>query len=102
MIFRIHYYTSERSFGTTEFDVEGCSSESEAITKMFIALDRPVMISHAEEITEKEGLEIGMEGIIHGWRWVQVEDVSDDGSGFAVDQEGEGHEVTIGDFNHIY
>ena len=48
-------------------------------------------------------LHIGMEGIIDGWRWVYVEDLIDDGStAWAIDQDGEEFEVTIGDFDHIY
>ena len=34
-------------------------------------------------MTIKE-LTIGMEGIIHGWRWVQVEELTDEGTAWAV------------------
>ena len=47
-------------------------------------------------------LKVGTEGIIHGYRWVMVEEVNEDGTGWAVDQEGESFEVTDGDFDHIY
>lgn len=43
-----------------------------------------------------------MEGIIDGWRWVQVEELTEDGTAWAVDQDGESHEVGLGDFDHIY
>lgn len=52
-------------------------------------------------MTIKE-LTIGMEGIIHGWRWVQVEELTDEGTAWAVDQDGESHEITMADFDHIY
>ncbi len=46
---------------------------------------------------------IGMEGIIDGWRWVQVEELIDNGStAWAVDQDGKSHEICLGDFDHIY
>ncbi len=47
-------------------------------------------------------LHIGMEGIIDGWRWVQVEELTEDGTAWAVDQDGESHEICLGDFDHIY
>ena len=47
-------------------------------------------------------LHVGMEGIIDGWRWVQVEDLTEDGTAWAVDQHGQDFEVTIDDFDHIY
>lgn len=47
-------------------------------------------------------LHIGMEGIIDGWRWVQVEELTEDGTAWAVDQYGQDFEVTIDDFDHIY
>ena len=52
-------------------------------------------------MTIKE-LTIGMEGIIDGWRWVQVEELTEDGTAWAVDQDGESHEICLGDFDHIY
>jgi len=53
-------------------------------------------------MTIKE-LTIGMEGIIDGWRWVQVEELIDNGStAWAVDQDGESHEICLGDFDHIF
>jgi hypothetical protein len=51
---------------------------------------------------EQNELTIGMEGIIHGFRWIQIDEVNEDGSGWGIDQDGESHEVTIGDFDHIY
>ena len=51
-------------------------------------------------ITKK--LFIGMEGIIDGWRWVQVEELTEDGTAIVVDQDGRDFEVTLGDFDHIY
>ena len=47
-------------------------------------------------------LHIGMEGIIDGWRWVQVEELTEDGTAWAVDQDGESYEVALADFDHIY
>ncbi len=44
---------------------------------------------------------IGMEGIIN-WRWVQVEELTEDGTAIVVDQDGQDYEVTLGDFDHIY
>jgi hypothetical protein len=48
-----------------------------------------------------EELEVGMEGIVKG-RWMIVEEVNDDDTGWAVDQDGGSHLVTIGSFDHIY
>jgi hypothetical protein len=45
---------------------------------------------------------VGMEGIIDGWRWVQVEELTEDGTAIVVDQDGQDFEVTLGDFDHIY
>jgi|OM-RGC.v1.035308106 hypothetical protein len=45
---------------------------------------------------------VGMEGIIDGWRWVQVEELTEDNTAIVVDQDGQDFEVTIGDFDHIY
>ena len=59
------------------------------------------MTGDADIMTIKE-LTIGMEGIIHGWRWVQVEELTDEGTAWAVDQDGESHEITMADFDHIY
>lgn len=47
--------------------------------------------------------EVGMELIIHGWRWVIVEEVFDNGqSAFAVDQEGEDFEIDWNSVDHVY
>ena len=51
-------------------------------------------------ITNK--LFVGMEGIIDGWRWVQVEELTEDNTAIVVDQDGQDFEVTLGDFDHIY
>lgn len=50
-----------------------------------------------------EKFEVGMEVIIHGWRWAIVEEVFDNGqSAFVVDQEGEDFEISLGDVDHFY
>lgn len=45
---------------------------------------------------------IGLEGIIHGFRWVKIDEINEDGSGWAIDQDGESHEIEISDFDHTY
>ena len=53
------------------------------------------------KIMTTKKLFIGMEGIIN-WRWVQVEELTEDGTAIVVDQDGQDYEVTLGDFDHIY
>ena len=48
-----------------------------------------------------EKMTVGMEGIVNG-RWVSIEEIEDDDSGWAVDQDGESYYVTMGSFEHIY
>jgi hypothetical protein len=60
------------------------------------------MLTEWYNVGMNDTLKIGMEGVIHGWRWVQVDEVNEDGSGWAVDQDGESHEITIDMFDHIY
>lgn len=45
---------------------------------------------------------VGMECLIHGLRWVIIDELIDDQTAWAVDQEGEEFEIEIGQVDHFY
>ena len=48
-------------------------------------------------------LKVGDELVIYGYKWVQVQEIMDDGeTAWAIDKDGESHEVSYDMADHIY
>ena len=59
-------------------------------------------VGDGENVKKDEGFVVGMDLVALG-RWMQVEDASENGEhAWAVDQNGEGHDITLGDVDHFY
>jgi len=61
------------------------------------------LINIDEKRPEEPKLIVGRSVIVQGWKWVYIEEVSEDGCSFwGVDQDGDGQEYTIGQVDHFY